>query len=948
MKYTLTLAIDGMHCAACSSRIERVLSQKSFVKAVTVNLATHTAQIAIGKEEREVNGMSGTEASQGRVDNGDTFSGTLPDKAAITSELINAVNALGFSAKEVGAPSAVVDLAIEGMHCAACSSRIEKVLSQKEGIASISVNLGSHTAQVRFDNGADASLLAREIVETIGSLGFSATIMEQGGEDFLSDAASRWNEREQAQLQELAERKKDLIPAFLFALPLLILSMGEMAGMPLPAFINPVHNPSHFAILQLLLCLPVIWSGRRFYTQGFPALLRKAPTMDTLVAMGTGAAFIYSLWNTFVLTMPVAVQERLAFTPLNTGKSYGPVWDMLLGSGHAMHGVELYYESAAVVIALVSLGKYFESRSTMRTSEAMKGLLNLAPETAFRLTGITPQQFFEAPHKTNGFQPDVSQGEEIPLSRVQKDDVLLVRPGGRIPVDGVVLHGDSLVDESMLTGESMPVVKTIGDELAAGTINQHGMLVLHAEKIGADTVLARIVKLVQDAQGSKAPIAAIADRVSLYFVPVVIGVALVAGLLWWQYSGSAAFGLRIMVSVLVIACPCAMGLATPISIMAGTGRGAQLGLLFKNGQALENMSRISTVVFDKTGTLTEGHPAVTEVVLLPAGKEKNLDDAMAGEVRFNEATIVRLAASLESLSEHALAKAVVDKAKSLGESLDETTGESMKLLPVQRFSAIPGKGVKGSITFEGQEIVIGIGNKAFALEQNRGGLFDGATLDDALLPYAQEGKTPVIVTVNNTPRALLVLADPLREESPRIIASLGQRGIKSIMLTGDAQAAAEAIARKAGIDEVHAGVLPQGKEQVIVELTNGGEVVAMVGDGINDAPALARADVGIAMGSGIDVAVETGDVVLMRPGLTSLVEALGLSKATMRNIRQNLFWAFAFNVVGIPFAAGVFYLWGGPVLSPMLAGTAMAMSSVTVVTNALRLRFFSPQGYAID
>lgn len=945
MKNIITLAIDGMHCAACSSRIERVLSQKDFVESVAVNLATHTAQIVVvdgadGKEYSEsskrgegadtkgtkVAGLPNTSSQKSAQDSPQP----LFNKAVVLPELISVIETLGFSAKEVGAPSAVLDLAIEGMHCAACSSRIEKVLSQKEGIAGVSVNLGSHTAQVRFADASSSSLLAQEVLATIGSLGFSATVMEQVGEDFLSDAASRWNEREQAQLHELAERKKDLIPAFLFALPLLILSMGEMAGMTLPAFISPVHNPSHFAILQLLLCLPVIWSGRRFYTQGFPALLRKAPTMDTLVAMGTGAAFMYSLWNTFVLTMPAAAQERLAFTPLHGGKSYGPVWDMLLGTGHAMHGVELYYESAAVVIALVSLGKYFESRSTMRTSEAMKGLLNLAPETAFRLTGVEPRQFLEGLHQPSGFQPDVSQGEEIPLSRVQKNDILLVRPGGRIPVDGVVLHGNSLVDESMLTGESMPVDKAAGDELAAGTINQHGMLVLQAEKIGADTVLARIVKLVQDAQGSKAPIAAIADRVSLYFVPVVIGVALVAGLFWWQYSGSAAFGLRIMVSVLVIACPCAMGLATPISIMAGTGRGAQLGLLFKNGQALENMSRVTTVVFDKTGTLTEGHPAVTEVVILPAGKENSLDESM----------VVRLAASLESLSEHALAKAVVDKAKSFG--------ESMKLLPVQGFTAIPGKGVKGSITLNGQEFVIGIGNKAFALEQTTDVLFedtslDGA-LDDALLPFAQEGKTPVIMTVNNRPSALLVSADPLREESPRVIASLRERSIASIMLTGDAKAAAEAIALKAGIDEVHAGVLPQGKERVIVELTQKGQVVAMVGDGINDAPALARADVGIAMGSGIDVAVETGDVVLMRPGLSSLVEALGLSKATMRNIRQNLFWAFAFNVVGIPFAAGIFYLWGGPVLSPMLAGTAMAMSSVTVVSNALRLRFFTPQG----
>lgn len=889
MDNTISLAIDGMHCAACSSRIERVLSQKEQIEEVSINLASHTGKVTYADGA---------------------------DRGAVLRQVLESIDALGFSAREMTPSSSTIDLAIDGMHCAACSSRIEKVLSQQDGIESVSVNLGSHTGQVRLKGGADASSMTENILESIEKLGFSATVMESHSDDFLSDTASRWNEREQAQLEELAGRKRDLIPAFAFALPLLVLSMGEMMGMPLPRFVDPAVNPSHFAILQLLLCLPVIWSGRRFYLQGFPALLRKSPTMDTLVAMGTGAAFIYSLWNTLVLTMPLHIQEAMAFTPLNTGKSFGPVWDMLLGTGHAVHGVELYYESAAVVIALVSLGKYFESRSTMRTSEAMKGLLNLAPETAFRLTEYTAGQH------------DLTRGEEVPLSRVQKGDILLVRPGGRIPVDGVVLSGDSLVDESMLTGESMPVGKTAGDELAAGTINQHGMLVLQAEKVGGETVLARIVKLVQDAQSSKAPIAAIADRVSLYFVPVVIVVAILAGIFWWQYGGSAAFGLRIMVSVLVIACPCAMGLATPISIMVGTGRGAQLGLLFKNGQALESMSTITTVVFDKTGTLTEGHPAVTDVIVLPAGREQGLD----------EQKIILLAASLEALSEHALAKAVVDRADRVG--LD--TGKPLVLLPITGFSAVPGKGVYGNVSLDGQELTIGVGNKTFALEQNEGGLIDGRALDEVLLPFAREGKTPVIVTVGKVPSAILVLADPLREESPGVIENLAGRSIKSIMLTGDAQAAAEAIAARAGIQEVHAGVLPDGKEEVIVGLIERGEAVAMVGDGINDAPALARAHVGIAMGSGIDVAVETGDVVLMRPGLASLVEALSLSKATMRNIKQNLFWAFAFNVIGIPFAAGVFYIWGGPVLSPMLAGTAMAMSSVTVVSNALRLRFFSP------
>jgi len=820
-----------------------------------------------------------------------------------------------------------LELALSGMHCAACSSRIERVLSTLDGVAKITVSLASHTGQVELALGVNEEAILPELLETIANLGFGAELLAPGGSGvaFLSEAAERWKEREAAQLAELAERKRDLVPAFAFALPLLILSMGEMAGMPLPAFIHPAHYPARFALVQLVLCLPVLWSGRRFYLLGLPALARKSPTMDTLVALGTGAAFLFSLWNTLVLTL--SSSEGPSVIPASLGHSSW--WDMLFGTGGAMHGADLYYESAAVVIALVSLGKYLETRSSMHTSEAMKGLLNLAPERALRLPGkpcseaACPQ---EAPPVF-----DTSTVDEVPLALVRVGDILLVRPGGRIPVDGRVLSGESYVDESMLTGESMPVARKPGDTLAAGTMNQSGALVMRAEKIGCDTVLARIIRLVQEAQGSKAPIAGIADRVSLYFVPVVISIAVVSGLGWAVFGAEASFALRVFVSVMVIACPCAMGLATPMSIMVAAGRGAQLGYLFKNGQALEHAARITTMVFDKTGTLTEGRPEVVDV---------HIFEAPGG---WNARSTLTVAASLEVFSEHPLGAAVVRRA----------AAEGCDTLPVEAFAAFGGKGVSGKISLpvaEGEGApgtaaltVVALGSVGFCAEQclAAGRAWDADLLQGTAAPYASQGKTPVVLLVGNSPVALFAIADPLRRESPGVISELARMGISSVMLTGDAEITARAVAAQAGLERVIAGVLPEGKEQAIACLQEGDEVVAMVGDGINDAPALARATVGFAVSSGIDVAVEAGDVILMQKGLTGLCGAIGLGRSTMRNIRQNLFWAFAFNIVGIPFAAGLFHIWGGPVLSPMLAGTAMAMSSVSVVSNALRLRLYS-------
>ena len=937
-KRILEFAVGGMHCASCSARIERVVGAMPDVENVSVSLATDTARIVPRPEA---------------------------DPAALSAAVVKAVADLGFSAETLTPPPApgaglsamsgqagpVLELAVSGMHCAACSARIERVVGALPDVENVSVSLASNTARIELARLADPAAASASVLAAISPLGFSAEVIPPAGDaaDGLSEAARRWEKRDREQRAELAARKRDLYPAFAFALPLLVLSMGEMAGLPLPNALDPRHSPLAFALVQLFLCLPVLWSGRRFFLLGLPALWRKSPTMDSLVALGTGAAFLYSLWNTLVLALAGSVPSATPHGPESAGHAAAGVqtaaglWDMLFGVGHAMHGPELYYESAAVVIALVSLGKYMESRSRLRTSQALKGLLDLAPETAARVTA--------------------DGGEEtVPLASVVAGDILRVRPGGRVPVDGVVVEGSSFVDESMLTGESMPVEKKAGDTLAGGTMNQRGALTMRTERVGSDTVLARIIRLVQDAQGSKAPIAGLADRVSFYFVPVVMALAVLAGLFWLLHGDSAAFALRVFVSVMVIACPCAMGLATPMSIMVGTGRGAQLGVLFKNGAALEQASRVTAMVFDKTGTLTAGSPAL--VAVLP----------LSGAGRGDEANdrLLALAAALEASSEHPLALALVRAAKE----------KNLTLPTVEDFTAVPGKGVSGRALTDQGPLAAAVGNAAFAREQMAaivqgekailpkparvsgaqphapqggddpldpriGGIslssVDADRLDRLLDEQAALGRTPVILLLEGEPAAVFSVADPLRPESPAAVAALKNMGIHCVMLTGDNETTARAVAAQAGIDDVVAGVLPEGKADAVAALQQRGHVVGMAGDGINDAPALARADVGFAMQSGIDVAVETGDVVLMRHGIKSAVTALALGRAVMRNIRENLFWAFAYNVVGIPFAAGLFHLFGGPVLSPMLAGAAMAMSSVSVVTNALRLRFFSPK-----
>ena len=751
---------------------------------------------------------------------------------------------------------------IEGMFCGACSARSQRALNKMDIVDSASVSLADGTAQIRPAEGAlgpdgmglDAFIQA--VCERVAKLGFTASYLPPD-----TDEHDLWAEEQARSAADLATRRKRLVTEFIFAVPLIVVAMGAHWGMPLPAWLDAHQSPLAFAVFQLLLTIPIVWSGRDFYKHGIPLLLRGAPNMDSLVSMGTGAALLYSLWSTFEIA--------LASTP------------------DAVHAgvMGLYYESAGMLIALISLGKYLESLSRTRTSEAIRGLMELTPESVERV---------------------LENGEirEIAVKSVMPGDRLLIKPGSRIPVDGVVSEGQSALDMSSLTGESIPVDVREGDEVSAGTLNVSGAFVMEAQRVGADTALARIIHLVREAQGSKAPIASLADRISLYFVPVVIMLATASGLAW-LWIGGLPFGeaLRVFVAVLVVACPCALGLATPMSIMVASGRGAQLGVLMKNGTALEASGHLDTIVFDKTGTLTEGQPRlVSEFV------EGDTDEAL------------RLAASLESVSEHPLARAVIEAAKE----------RELTLSAAENFKAVSGQGVLGTI--EGKSLLLGneslLNEHGISLTSAQKALLEG---------LADDGQTPLLLAADGKFLAMFGVADPLRKETPAIIAELKSMGCLVLMLSGDNERTARAVAARAGIAEVIAGVRPDGKEAVIARLQAEGRRVAMVGDGINDAPALARADVGMAMGSGIDVAMEAGDVVLLR-GLPGVKTAIGLGRATLANIRLSLFWAFAYNVLLVPVAAGVLLLFGGPAMSPMLAGAAMSLSSVSVVTNALRLR----------
>lgn len=814
-----TIKISGMTCAACAKRIEKAVGKLDGVSNASVNFATEKLTVEYDKE-----------------------------KAPITKIKEN-IEKVGYGVIE-DSQNKTVTIPIGGMTCAACAQRIEKSIGKLNGVIIVSVNFATEKATVEYDA---QTVKLQDIKQVIEKIGYKALNIEKTTVD----------EDKLRKEKEIRTLWRKFTVSALFGIPLLYLAMGAMIWwlpLPIPSFLNPMQYPLTYAMTQIALTIPVIIAGYRFYTVGFKALIQRSPNMDSLIAIGTSAAILYSLYSTYLIA---------------------------IGNFGAVGG--LYFETAGVIITLILLGKSLEAVSKGKTSEAIKKLMGLAPKTAIV----------------------IHDGKEIetPIDEVEIDDVILVKPGEKIPVDGVVLEGHTAIDESMLTGESMPVDKKDGDKVYAASINKNGSIRFKATKVGGDTALAQIIKLVEDAQGSKAPIAQMADIVSGYFVPIVCVIAVIAFAAWLIAGQTLVFALTIFISVLVIACPCALGLATPTAIMVGTGKGAEYGILIKGGVALETTHKINTIVFDKTGTITEGKPEVTDIITAPGITRERL---------------LVIAASAEKGSEHPLGEAIVRGAEK----------EKLEFIKTDNFEAIPGFGIE--VEIDGIHTLIG--NKKLMDEKNIS-LESLANQSDKL---AGEGKTPMYIAMDNKISGIIAVADVVKENSAKAIVKLRSMGIEVVMITGDNRKTAEAIAKQVGIDRVLAEVLPQDKSNEVKKLQAEGRKVAMVGDGINDAPALAQADIGIAIGSGTDVAMESADIVLMRSDLMDVPTAIHLSKSTIRNIKQNLFWAFGYNTAGIPIAAGILYLFGGPLLNPILAAAAMSLSSVSVLTNALRLKRFKP------
>ena len=742
-------------------------------------------------------------------------------------------------------------LKISGMTCAACSARIEKVVSKIEGVESVTVNLTTEKLSAYIDEEVADVQKIKAAVERAG-FGWSE----------LKEGSQQADEDRQKKEREINLLWKKFIVSAVFSLPLLYISMGSMLSflsfLPIPEYLEPMNYPLNFALVQILLTIPVLIAGNRFYVVGFRAIRMKSPNMDSLIAMGTTAALIYSLYST---------------------------WQIYQGNLGFVEG--LYFETAGVIITLILLGKSMEAVSKGRTSEAIKKLMGLAPKTA----------------------TVIKNGKEIEISidDVEENDIVLVKPGAKIPVDGEITEGFTSVDESMLTGESMPVDKKVGDSVFAATINKNGLIRFRATKVGDNTALAQIIKLIEDAQQSKAPIAQMADIVSGYFVPTVFVIAIASFALWMLSGETLSFSLTIFVSVLVIACPCALGLATPTAIMVGTGKGAENGILIKGGEALETTHKINTIIFDKTGTITEGKPTVTDIITTGT---------------MDSDSLLQITASAEKGSEHPLGDAIVKSAEDKG----------LELYPIEHFESITGQGINATI--QGKQLLIG--NIRLMQEMD---IAVEAVLKDADTLAAQ-GKTPMYIALDSKLAGIIAVADVVKPGSAKAVKKLMEMGIEVAMITGDNRRTAEAIAKQVGITRVLSEVLPQDKSGEVKKLQQEGRRVAMVGDGINDAPALVQSDIGIAIGSGTDVAMESADIVLMHSDLMDVVTAIQLSKSTIRNIKQNLFWAFAYNVAGIPLAAGVLHIFGGPLLNPIFAAAAMSLSSVSVLSNALRLRRF--------
>jgi Cu+-exporting ATPase len=737
-------------------------------------------------------------------------------------------------------------LKIEGMHCASCARSIERACNKLEGVSEAVVNLASEKLTIKFE---DDLLKLEKIQATIENAGFKA--FEETKIDY---------HKEEKEVEIKAIWNNFLISA-IFALPLFIIAMVPMIfeylGFTLPSLINPMVHPEVFAVIQFLLVLPILILGKKYFTQGYKSLFTGNPNMDSLIAIGTSAAFLYSSYS---------------------------VYQILIGNVD----FELYFEAAGVILTLITLGKYLESVAKGKTSEAIKKLMELSPKTAIVIRD--------------------NKEYEISIDDVVVNDIVIVKPGGKIPVDGIIVEGKTAVDESMLTGESLPVEKNPGDKLIGASINKNGNIKFKATKVGSETTLAGIIKLVEDAQGSKAPIAKLADVISGYFVPVVIVIAFLSALGWLTLGEETInFTIKIFTAVLVIACPCALGLATPTAIMVGTGKGAEYGVLIKSGDALETAHKIKTIVFDKTGTITQGKPLLTDIV-----SSGNL----------SEDEILKIAASCEKGSEHPLGDAIVKNAEE----------KNIVLYNLSNFMAIPGHGIEAKVN--DKDILLG--NSKLLQDRN----IDISILKDVADKMSADGKTPMFLAVSNKAEGIVVVADTIKSDSKKAISILRDMGIETIMITGDNEKTAHAIAKQVGIERVLSQVLPEDKSSEVKKLQKEGKVVAMVGDGINDAPALATADVGIAIGSGTDVAMESADIVLMKSSLIDVTTAILLSKKTIRIIKQNLFWAFAYNVLGIPVAMGGLYLLGGSLLSPIIAAMAMSMSSVCVLTNALRIKRF--------
>lgn len=760
-------------------------------------------------------------------------------------------NAININKTEQTSECKQIQLPIGGMSCAVCAKRVEKAISELEGVADVNVNFAAEKAFVTYNP------------QKVRPSAMKEAVLKAGYQPLENKGAGAEDEDRKRRENEIKTLRKKFIAAAIFAFPLLYIAMVPMikfVSLPGAKMLDGLmmNYPLFYALLEFFLTVPVICVGYRFYTVGFKSLFQKSPNMDSLIAVGTTAAVAFSLYNTFQIAK---------------------------GNFQAVHS--LYFESAGVIITLILLGKMLEAVSKGKTGEAIKKLMGLAPKTAFVIQ--------------NGAET------EIPVEEVEIGDIIIVKPGSKIPVDGVVIEGHTAIDESMLTGESMPVDKKAGDKVYAASLNTTGTVKFRAEKVGSDTALAQIIKLVEQAQGSKAPIAKLADIVAGYFVPAVIAIAVASGIAWFIGTGDFKFALTIFISVLVIACPCALGLATPTAIMVGTGKGAENGILIKSGEALETAHKINAIILDKTGTITEGKPSVTDLICAS---------------NFTQEKLLQLAASAEKNSEHPLGQAIVRGAQE----------KSLALLEAENFNSITGQGIEAQIA----GLSVFVGNRKMMEEKN----ISVKELEKDADKLAEEGKTPVFVATDGQPAGIVAVADVVKKSSRAAIESLHKMGIEVAMITGDNKKTAEAIARQVGIDRVLAEVLPQDKAFEVKKLQQEGRKVAMVGDGINDAPALAQSDIGIAIGSGTDVAMESADIVLMHSDLTDVPTAILLSKKTIRNIKQNLFWAFGYNTIGIPVAAGVLYLFGGPLLNPMLAAAAMSLSSVSVLTNALRLKRF--------